>query len=222
MVEKIVLTGTGCSGLTTTTKVIAELGIPTIPEMARGILEEIQKGTLDEKTFHPLRNPVGFRREQLSRQLKAEARFDGLNGLVVEDRGVFCGIGFCYATGCAVPSFLSEVCGPRYRLVFVLDPIPEEVRQRLGISYHDGTRYEDPNSPEVRLLPASLKRAYVEKGVDEDDIIPVPFGSKLSRARFIVETILRRLDGPRSGRSNACGNSSQLEKGLQSLRLQTV
>lgn len=177
MSENIVLTGPPCAGKSTLVDLLGRLaGFPTIHEMAREIIME---GKL-----HPMVDPIAFRREAKTRQLAHEALFVGSNELVFQDRGVFDGIGYCYATGCPVPDFLDAVGGPRYKLAFLLEELP---------SYEfDGVRYEDKEF--AMVLRHSLERAYIEKGVP---VIHVPvMPSLLARLRFIMETVCCVLQGP--------------------------
>jgi predicted ATPase len=179
--------------------IAALTGVPVIQEAARQIIEAGE--------YHPQKDPVAYRREQLRIQLEAEAQFDNSDGLVFTDRGIHTGRGFCYAYGSSVPDFLRKLPEPkpRYGLVFLLEPIPEEVAQRLGLEYHDGVRpaEEDPNSPELRRLPACLRQAYAEEG---ETVINVPYAPPLERVRFILEAVSRYLDGaPQSRRSASLG-----------------
>lgn len=218
MALKFVLEGPGCSGTTTVAEMIGALvGIPIVNEAAREILEEIEReGTIH---LHPTVDPVAFRREQLKRQLAAEAVFDHSDELLVCVRGAFTGIGFCRATtDYEQPTwdFLREVSGPRYELMFLLEQLPRDLRLKL---YHDGVRYEDPDSDEMVRLPSCLERAYREKGVK---VVGVPFmSSPLERVRFILEAISRQLDELGRSRRGSSLNRLQLDR-RRSLNLQTA
>ena len=132
-------------------------GYPVVHELAREVIEE---GVL-----LPWVDPVEFRREVCNRQLAAEGAKRSEQRQVFLDRGAYDGTVYCYATGCAVPSFLADLPTQRYKTVFVLEPLPSWV--------DDGLRYE--NAAFAQLIHPLFVGEYRNSGarVFEVPVLPV-------------------------------------------------
>lgn len=157
---RVVFDGAPSSGKSTLLQAIRHLGFCVIPEMARQVIEDGH--------FHPLKAPMEFRREVLARQIAAESRLDGSPSAAFLDRGAYAGEAYCLANGDPIPSFLADLDGARYDVMFLLDPLPWT---------EDGIRYEDPEFA-YKINPI-MERVYRKNGIDVVRIGVAPVAQRL-------------------------------------------
>jgi predicted ATPase len=165
---KIVLTGGPSSGKSTLIKQLHDYGYATMHEVARF---QILCG------MEPRENVPRFQRVVLQEQLWRERLFRP-DRLVFLDRGVFDGIAYCRYYGNPVPEELLQLCGERYDLVFLLEPLP--------FFEEDDLRTE--NLEFTRKITPIFEKAYQEKGLK---VIRVPFLTVEKRFQFICAEVAR-------------------------------
>jgi predicted ATPase len=157
-------------GKTTLVAELSGLGYLTIPEMAAAVIREGNNLPCD--------NPAAFRQEVLNRQMSAEQTVPGYGKPAFLDRGAYDGIGYCVATGVEIHPFLTGLEPGRYRLVFVLEPLP--------FWENDGIRYEEPSF--TRRITPILEQIYREKGAS---VVRVPFMPLPDRVALILSEASR-------------------------------
>jgi predicted ATPase len=178
--KRHIITGTSCSGKTSTCKELLGLGYVVMPEMARKLIREEQE---KEHGDLPWNSKNAFQTKLFVRQEELEYRIRDVPEVIL-DRGLIDNLAYCRVYG-ADPhiNFFNENlgCRNRYDLVFLLEPLPFR------------------NDPERRETPAQAKqihdeiiRAYHEFGYKP---IHVPVSTPEERAMFIDQIIKQNKEG---------------------------
>lgn len=168
MHQPVVLTGGPNAGKTTLIRAFRQMGFPVICEKATEVILEGR--------YMPADNPVEFRRETLARQQAAEQGLADETRPVIIDRGAYDGRAYCKATGCAEPTFLSELQMGLYPLAFVFEPVPtwEE----------DGVRYEDMEFSQT--IGPVIANVYRDAGAR---VVSVPFMPVEDRVNLVLSVM---------------------------------
>ena len=147
-----VITGGPGSGKTATLESLKKEGFHTVREVARIVIDkelEKQSGTL------PWKNMDDFQRKVMKRQLEVEAHLPR-DEIVFLDRGLPDGLAYYRFHELKPPTELLKSSRGRYAGVFLLDPLPNYVRNTV--------RRED-RSTSLRLHEL-LSKVYIESGYE--------------------------------------------------------
>lgn len=174
---KVVISGTACSGKTTTIQFLEMAGYRTVPEAPTAYIEEQQKLNLSMNEI--LSDLVNFEREVIKRQLHAEKSTD-LNGdnVLFLDRSLVDVVAFCRMLSIAEieDEVSAHIENAQYSLVFILEKLPFE---------KTGTRWENTEE-QADIQDTYLRDAYLKYGFQ---FIHVPVMSAEERTDFIIQKI---------------------------------
>src|SRR3990167_6232733 len=174
---KVVISGTACSGKTTTIKSFESKGYKVIPEAPTAYIEEQQKLNLEMSEI--LSDLVKFEKEVVKIQLHAETIIDLKNNeIVFLDRSLVDVVAFCRMLSIAgiENEVATHIKNSQYSLVFILEKLPFE---KIGTRWEVGDEQAD-------IQDTYLRDAYLKYGFQ---FVHVPVMSKEERVDFIIEKI---------------------------------
>ena len=170
--EKYVITGGPCTGKTTMTTAMQNLGFIVTPESARQIIEEEQR---KDSGILPWTDFAGFQRLVIRRQIALEERVCAVDTVFCDRSGVD-GVAYCWLGGVAVPDELAAyVKNAKFSGVFLLD--------RLQYKNDDVRMGDEATAGKIHGLIAT---AYQTHGYD---VICVPVLPVEQRVDFIMNKI---------------------------------
>lgn len=174
---KVVISGTACSGKTTTIQSLEMAGYRTIPEAPTSYIEEQKKINLTMSEI--LSDLVLFEKEVIKKQLNAEKTIELENeSLCFLDRSLVDVAAFCSML--TIPGVEEEVSthinSAQYSLVFILEKLPFE---------KIGTRWENTEE-QANIQDKYLRDTYLKYGFQ---FIHVPVTSPEERTDFILKKI---------------------------------
>jgi predicted ATPase len=138
---KVVISGTACSGKTTTIKSFEAKGYKVVQESPTAYIEEQQKLNLEMSDI--LSDLVKFEKEVIKRQLHAEKTTDLYsNEIIFLDRSLVDVVAFCRML--SIPDIENEasehIQNAQYTLVFILEKLPFE---KIGTRWEVGDEQAD-------------------------------------------------------------------------------
>ncbi len=174
---KVVISGTACSGKTTTIKYLEMKGYAALPEAPTVYIEEQQKLNLSMNEI--LSDLVSFEKEVIKRQLHAEKMTDIKNdNLLFLDRSLIDVAAFCSMLSISgiEEEVSTHIYNAQYALVFILEKLPFE---------KTGTRWESTEA-QTDIQDKYLRDAYLKYGFQ---FIHVPVLPVEERTDFIFRKI---------------------------------
>jgi predicted ATPase len=169
-----VITGGPSSGKTTLLGELQKYGYPTIPEMARLVIDD---GFARGLTIKEIRkDEQAFQDTVFERKLALEAGLD-VKQEAFMDRGLHDSLAYYESLGweasIVMRAAMDKAC---YKAIFLLEPLPQ--------FHEDEARTEDIHF--TRRLTTLLQDAYIQYGMEP---VRVPVLSPAERAQFILDYI---------------------------------
>lgn len=172
-IKRVAITGGPCCGKTTLPNNLANQSYTTIPEAARMVIEEEQKGG---SNCVPWMDLYRFQENAANRILELETSFE--DSLLFCDRGIIDGHGYAANGKVPTPNVVMDNGAGRYSAVFILDPIPQYKV--------DESRKENPK--EARKIHKAIFRAYEDFGYKP---IIVPVMAPKERVDYFINLVER-------------------------------
>ncbi|MBV8060379.1 MAG: ATP-binding protein [Alphaproteobacteria bacterium] len=169
-----VFTGPPSAGKTTTLEAIARLrpDWQTMSESARKVFEEAKaKGDPNITVKNRAFSDIVFLRQRE----REKPGYVDRDRICIFDRGLLDPLGYKSMDGETIPEATDEQLTNRYNLVFLFDPLPEQVQ--------DGMRDDMAQTAQIQ---EALRAQYLAHG---HTVIPVPFGTVEERATFVMDMI---------------------------------
>ncbi|MDP2641693.1 MAG: ATP-binding protein [bacterium] len=168
-----VVTGASCSGKTTITEALKEMGYKIVPETARALIESEQAGGLTVQEIR--KDEKDFQRRVLQMKIDIESSLDP-NGLVFLDRAIPDTVAYDKLYGVEDNKLLEgSLKMVSYKKVFVLEQLPYSL---------DEVRIE--SEEQQKMLHTLLRQAYKDLEMEIIDVPAIPIKER-------VELILNNL-----------------------------